>query len=277
MFEFINDEDARGQVGIGTLIVFIAMVLVAAIAAGVLINTAGVLQTQAEDTGSDSTDQVANNINVIGAVGDVNSDPNVRTLRMTVQKSPGAGDVDLGGLSIQYVGPDSFANLVHHAQFDNSNDEVAQTDGQTGFASGNHAYLVDAVTAETEDDNVMTSESDRYEIIVPLSYVPNSVTTISTDGDTGTAPATDVYSGDFSQEVKRVLPTVTADGEASGVTAGETFVKVEDVNWNNNGLSLLGESANVELTVTTESGSQRYVNLQVPDSLVGDGGGTVQL
>jgi len=50
--------------------VFIAMVLVAAIAAGVLINTAGFLQSQSEQTGQQSSSQVADRLQVVNTVGD---------------------------------------------------------------------------------------------------------------------------------------------------------------------------------------------------------------
>ena len=49
----------KGDIGIGTLIIFISMILVAAIAAGVLIQTATSLQNTALLTGERSRSQVS--------------------------------------------------------------------------------------------------------------------------------------------------------------------------------------------------------------------------
>jgi flagellin FlaB len=283
MFEFINNEDDRGQVGIGTLIVFIAMVLVAAIAAGVLINTAGFLQTQAEETGQDSTDQVANNINVIGTVGDVGDkdytgkviqnpsgsasvvdynsfspysdegdDERIHTIKLTVQKSPGAGDIDLSELSIQYVAPNSFANLVHVRDAAPADLDTDVTDELAG--TGEEAYFVSPITASSED-TVITKQSDRYQIIIPLQT--------AYDDDGSDVDGDNVDSNDLGRKISAEVTSEPAEASNTG--------------YDNSALSLLDESASVELTITTASGSQRYVSLRVPDSLVGDGSGTVQL
>jgi len=132
----------RGQVGIGTLIVFIAMVLVAAIAAGVLINTAGLLQTQAEATGEESTQQVSDRLQIQSATGNVDTsgDPNVvEEVNVTVTKSPGAGDIQLENVTYQFV----------------TNNEV-----NTGVV-GDTASGISNVTSQTSD-NVITDRSDRY-------------------------------------------------------------------------------------------------------------------
>ena len=113
MFEAITTPEERGQVGIGTLIVFIAMVLVAAIAAGVLINTAGFLQTQAEATGEDSTALVSERINVNSEVGIVASGADtLDELRIAVTGAPGADQIDLAETTLQVVGPGGQENLV---------------------------------------------------------------------------------------------------------------------------------------------------------------------
>lgn len=51
-------EDEEGAMGVGTLIVFIVMVLVAAVATSVLIDTANKLQQQAQKTGDQAIRQV---------------------------------------------------------------------------------------------------------------------------------------------------------------------------------------------------------------------------
>jgi flagellin FlaB len=101
-------------VGIGTLIVFIAMVLVAAIAAGVLINTAGFLQSQAEATGQESTDLVSERIDVtstVGIVDEANTD-NLSSIRVGVAGAAGSNQIDLSSSTIQAVGPNGQQNLI---------------------------------------------------------------------------------------------------------------------------------------------------------------------
>ncbi|WP_276299966.1 archaellin/type IV pilin N-terminal domain-containing protein [Halorussus lipolyticus] len=75
----MNDaSEARSQVGIGTLIVFVAMVLVAAIAAGVLVHSAGFLQSESETTGQESVGQTTDRVRVVSSVGRLDAVYNIR-------------------------------------------------------------------------------------------------------------------------------------------------------------------------------------------------------
>lgn len=109
----------RGQVGIGTLIVFVAMVLVASIAAGVLIETAGLLQSQSEATGEQSSQAVTDRVTVVSTVGIVGNvwDPDpgneVEEVELKVKRAPGGGDIDLADAVIHFVGPRGSDDLTH--------------------------------------------------------------------------------------------------------------------------------------------------------------------
>ncbi|WP_276255655.1 archaellin/type IV pilin N-terminal domain-containing protein [Halomontanus rarus] len=140
MFETITDADERGQVGIGTLIIFIAMVLVAAIAAGVLINTAGVLQSQASTTGSETQEAVANQIDVVHASGNVSTDKDyVDRLNFTIKQSAGAGAIDVSSMTVQYTSDDKDTTLTYRAS-DTTYQEATDTDISSD-ASGAEAEL----------------------------------------------------------------------------------------------------------------------------------------
>ncbi|NHJ40547.1 MAG: hypothetical protein FK731_10990, partial [Asgard group archaeon] len=63
LFKTLRKKDV-GSIGIGAMIVFIAMVLVAGIAASVLIQTSTTLESQAMATGRETTEEVSGGIAV---------------------------------------------------------------------------------------------------------------------------------------------------------------------------------------------------------------------
>lgn len=97
------------------MIVFIATVLVAAIAAGVLLETGGKLQERSARTGNQATEQVSSNLFVMNAVGKRNatSDEGLKYLEFYVTLAPGAENIDLGQLRVTILNETVQKNLEH--------------------------------------------------------------------------------------------------------------------------------------------------------------------
>ena len=172
-----NDND-RGQVGIGTLIVFIAMVLVAAIAAGVLINTAGLLQSQAEATGEESAEQVSDRVQVstvigstIDSDGDDVTEEKIDLIEQTVLRSPGSDDINLQNAIIEvfangesdtltFAGDDDSDVFASGEDIIGSTDNGAPEEGEFGIQ-----------TIQGENDGTLADSSDRANLFFYLEQI----------------------------------------------------------------------------------------------------------
>ncbi|SFR43915.1 archaellin/type IV pilin N-terminal domain-containing protein [Halogeometricum limi] len=187
MFEQFDAD--RGQVGIGTLIVFIAMVLVAAIAAGVLVNTAGFLQATAQDAGQESVNKVTNRVDVVsthGIVNDTGSGLAVDSLNLTVRLAAGSGSVSLEDTTIKYVSDDTARNLVYkNATTDADGTQLGPVHEYniSGNDQGLNSTEFTAYALEDGDDTsfpVLSTQGDRYEMVINTSVVEANGEGVST-------------------------------------------------------------------------------------------------
>jgi len=130
-----------GSIGIGAMIVFIAMVLVAGIAASVLIQTSTKLENQAMATGQETTSEVSTGVAVFDVLGySASSGTAISKLAIGVRPRAGSDGIDLSQLYVELSDTNKKVILNYTTSF------YAEPDGQDDvfsasvFPDDNYAY-----------------------------------------------------------------------------------------------------------------------------------------
>ncbi len=198
----IKNED-HAMVGIGTLIVFIAMVLIAAVASSVLITTSETLQSRAKTVGTSTIREVSAGISVETVTGYTNEGKTKITyLALTIRPRAGSKDIDLSlcTLSVLY-------NNLTVLKLNTSLVQNVNTDNKSVFhtpiTSGSPYTIMDNTTNTTfgvisihdPDSSILNTNGmnsgDRAILVVNLSSII----------DGGGLPARQTVSGTLTPEI----------------------------------------------------------------------------
>ena len=90
-----------GSIGLGALIVFIAIILIAGIGASVLIQTSTRLESQASSTGRDTTAEVSSGLAVYSVEGYAETGFDISKLVIMVRPRAGTEEIDLNNIYIE--------------------------------------------------------------------------------------------------------------------------------------------------------------------------------
>ena len=169
--KFSIHGDNRAQMGIGTLIIFIAMVLVAAVAAAVLIQTSGVLQQRATETGKEATAEVSSNIGVETIIGEriTASSSNLQWINISIKVMAGAGDIDISQMRV----------VIQNETTRKDNIQLNTTSGQSTAADATHFAVIEHRDVDDSynagNSNFVINSGDLVDVAVNASALGVSV------------------------------------------------------------------------------------------------------
>ena len=158
MMNVIEDKTKSNEaaIGIGAMIVFIALILVAAVASAVIIQTGEKLQQSAQSTGDDTQDEISGKIKVTDVfISDTNS------YRLLFQSMPGS-------------------------------DPIAETDITFQFICGTDVNALDATAAVLMDTGVADGGANAGNIMPGIPYAIDTTTGTADCGATAMGAGTQV-------------------------------------------------------------------------------------
>ncbi|OEU52711.1 MAG: hypothetical protein BA871_06050 [Desulfuromonadales bacterium C00003096] len=170
-------KDTIAQVGIGTLIIFIAMVLVSAVAAAVLIQTSGVLQQKAQQTGMETITEISGNLVVEIITGERSSsdDPTLNKYDLLVRVAAGARRIDLAQLVIIVEDQNACSFLT----YDKNNFTLEEIrDEDDSFQNSNSVYVINSgdlirISINTTNESIVSlPRSDIAFTLIPEAGNP---------------------------------------------------------------------------------------------------------
>ena len=164
-----TNQYSKGQVGIGTLIVFISIVLVAAVVASVLISAGEIISERGEQTAVDSTQEIGDRVAVTGVFGVIDdpaaSDSQVEELQINLRLGPGVDAINTEQLLIDYTGAEN-QYFLRENRSDFGSDVTAGD--ENGFAY-EVVDLVDESGGLAASPRILQSTQDRAQIRIPLT------------------------------------------------------------------------------------------------------------
>ena len=175
----------KGQMGIGTLIIFIAIILVAAIAAAVLLGTGGSLQQRALTTGKQTEREVSGGITVVTVTGtDGSSGNSINTFEVLVKLAAGSDPIALNDTIITVDTKTTTQSLQYHSNasqggttYYNVTYVKEGSEHANGYLStGDIAKIMYQTTSAIEESQtIRTRIIPKHGIIVPVDYITPDV------------------------------------------------------------------------------------------------------
>ena len=214
-YQMTRDNES-GSIGIGAMIVFIALILVAAVASTIIIKTAEELQQNAENTSDDTRKQISGKVAVVDVFVKTAADPlttgsNTDVATMEVIGRISSGSIGVADGDIEY----------------SISCQVAYTDGTTTtFAvvdSGTADLLGVGDTTNIADDDMLPGGT--YVITTVGSTAWNNID-VSGDGNGGSKAIGDYAIG---TEITVVGTYDQATGVGTGVVRDDAFFSGEEL------------------------------------------------